>query len=940
MEAAAAEQMHQLQGDMSALKEEHTAQLESAKAASEAQVADLEAKAAAANEHVEALNVQQEEELAAIQQQMVNMQCLAEQEQDELVQRFEAQMAEMAKKAQFLERTVETQREEAHAERKALKKKAEAEKAKQEASMQALKKKQAEDLEEKAGLVDKFFEEKDQQISDLQAQLVAEKRNKKDMAVQMQEVHKEKAQIDAQNEETRQGKEEAVGKWKDRAEKMRTNLNATLSKNEKLEAELNALRRKLDEDLAKAKREAFEAKQRAGEEILALSQELSEHEGSAAAASAVSEQMRSEKKAAEQESVAAVAAQKTAEERISKERKAAKLELKEMREELAQEKVLREGAEAAASKRVRRVEMVKSKMEKASKETQQQLEEALQELEKTKQMTSATGSDLEQRCAELEGQRKLVERELGEQKVYVQQLEEMRDKLMHTALKSPVSSEDEFTMVEDAHVGRTERESKQKLLIQELEEQLAMARQQLETAERRRQEEQQQRMATDAELTGLRAKIQAQGQDQAEMADLRAKQQQQQQQQQPPPKKKVLVSGCFDLLHSGHVEFFREAAEYGELYVRIGTDKNIRALKAHETMYSDAERLFMVKNVQWVHDAALSAGSGRFDFKTDMEMIKPDIYICNDDASGMEMRVEICKELGIEMVVPVRKAADGLEARSSTSMKARLREMVDAEKQQQQASADTDDEGEEEGPAAGGGGGREREVELERQLQQQTESLRGLQAATAAAKQQAQVAQQVQHQHEQTMQQQQSEIQRLHQNLREGSVQVSELQHASAPSPNQPQQPPAGHPVDAQGQVHQLQLLLQEEQAKAQGANQQLSEKVKLTQALEAKVTSLELEADRMNQVMQKSTDPEFKAQLEAANSFDLESGLPMSLTDDSKGHADTGFLNSVPAILRWQLRLSKNSRISGAAIMLMYLLALQFFVFYVISQCAIFSPN
>ena len=45
------------------------------------------------------------------------------------------------------------------------------------------------------------------------------------------------------------------------------------------------------------------------------------------------------------------------------------------------------------------------------------------------------------------------------------------------------------------------------------------------------------------------------------------------------PRPKVLVSGCFDLLHSGHVEFFREAAEHGDLYVRIGSDKNIKMLE-------------------------------------------------------------------------------------------------------------------------------------------------------------------------------------------------------------------------------------------------------------------------------------------------------------------------------------------------------------------------
>ena len=39
--------------------------------------------------------------------------------------------------------------------------------------------------------------------------------------------------------------------------------------------------------------------------------------------------------------------------------------------------------------------------------------------------------------------------------------------------------------------------------------------------------------------------------------------------------KKVLVSGCYDMLHSGHVAFFEEAATLGELYVGIGSDKTI-----------------------------------------------------------------------------------------------------------------------------------------------------------------------------------------------------------------------------------------------------------------------------------------------------------------------------------------------------------------------------
>lgn len=56
-------------------------------------------------------------------------------------------------------------------------------------------------------------------------------------------------------------------------------------------------------------------------------------------------------------------------------------------------------------------------------------------------------------------------------------------------------------------------------------------------------------------------------------------------------KKKVFVSGCYDMLHSGHVAFFEEAASHGDLYVGIGSDKTIYELKARKTINTEAERL-------------------------------------------------------------------------------------------------------------------------------------------------------------------------------------------------------------------------------------------------------------------------------------------------------------------------------------------------------------
>jgi len=132
--------------------------------------------------------------------------------------------------------------------------------------------------------------------------------------------------------------------------------------------------------------------------------------------------------------------------------------------------------------------------------------------------------------------------------------------------------------------------------------------------------------------------------------------------------KKVFVSGCYDLLHSGHVEFFRQAAEYGDLYVGIGSDATIQEYKHHKTVYSEQERLFMVKSIRYVKDAYINAGSGILDFVPTVEALKPDILVVNSDGGSPEKEA-FCREHGIEYVVLERVPHEGLKARSSTDLK-------------------------------------------------------------------------------------------------------------------------------------------------------------------------------------------------------------------------------------------------------------------------------
>ena len=131
---------------------------------------------------------------------------------------------------------------------------------------------------------------------------------------------------------------------------------------------------------------------------------------------------------------------------------------------------------------------------------------------------------------------------------------------------------------------------------------------------------------------------------------------------------KVFVSGCYDLLHSGHVEFFRQAAEYGDLYVGIGSDATIQEYKHHKTVYSEQERLFMVKSIRYVKDAFINAGSGIMDFIPTVNVLKPDILVVNEDGDNDEKR-HFCEKQGIEYVVLQRVPQEGLTARSSTDLK-------------------------------------------------------------------------------------------------------------------------------------------------------------------------------------------------------------------------------------------------------------------------------
>ncbi len=131
---------------------------------------------------------------------------------------------------------------------------------------------------------------------------------------------------------------------------------------------------------------------------------------------------------------------------------------------------------------------------------------------------------------------------------------------------------------------------------------------------------------------------------------------------------KVFVSGCFDILHSGHIAFLEEASGFGDLYVGLGSDKTVSDLKGRMTVNSEEERLYMLRALSCVHHVKINKGSGILDFLEDMKELMPDIFVVNEDGHTYD-KESICRDLGIEYKVLKRVPHANLPVRSTTSMR-------------------------------------------------------------------------------------------------------------------------------------------------------------------------------------------------------------------------------------------------------------------------------
>lgn len=140
-----------------------------------------------------------------------------------------------------------------------------------------------------------------------------------------------------------------------------------------------------------------------------------------------------------------------------------------------------------------------------------------------------------------------------------------------------------------------------------------------------------------------------------------------------PLKATVLVSGYFDPLHRGHINYFREAKKFGDkLFVHIHRDECVKRKKGYCFMPL-VDRVAILRSIKYVDNVWICNSNCDGTVVQALEMLKPDIFAKGGDREPSNMpkaELEICEKLGIKIVYGV----GGSKIQSSSWLTEKLKE--------------------------------------------------------------------------------------------------------------------------------------------------------------------------------------------------------------------------------------------------------------------------
>lgn len=112
--------------------------------------------------------------------------------------------------------------------------------------------------------------------------------------------------------------------------------------------------------------------------------------------------------------------------------------------------------------------------------------------------------------------------------------------------------------------------------------------------------------------------------------------------------KRVFVSGCYDILHAGHLQFFQEARDLGDhLTVSFASADVLWHHKQRRSSIPDPHKKALLQSLRMVDAVVIGADPDRgLDFKTEFLKARPDTLAVTEDDQYAPLKRQLCDQVG------------------------------------------------------------------------------------------------------------------------------------------------------------------------------------------------------------------------------------------------------------------------------------------------------
>lgn len=114
--------------------------------------------------------------------------------------------------------------------------------------------------------------------------------------------------------------------------------------------------------------------------------------------------------------------------------------------------------------------------------------------------------------------------------------------------------------------------------------------------------------------------------------------------------KRVFVSGCYDILHAGHVQFFEEARSLGDhLTVSFASAEVLWHHKRRRSSIPDEHKRALIAALRCVDEVVVGTDTEEgLDFRSHFLRIRPHLLVVTDDDKYTAIKKELCAQVGAE----------------------------------------------------------------------------------------------------------------------------------------------------------------------------------------------------------------------------------------------------------------------------------------------------